>query len=86
MKKLCFILLLLLSGLNVWASTVHTYPASADDQSKELEVEFNGEIATVTLYKSGALADYIDSWPGPVRSLPEWENVKYINFVSEDGA
>lgn len=93
MKKLCFILLLLFSSLNVWASTVYTYPASADDlNTTGLKVEFNGEIATVTLYKSGALglnywlwnpADGINA--GNVQALSEWPNVKYIYFVSENG-
>ena len=81
MKRFTLILLLF-SCLNAWA---YEYPASADDPSKGLEVEFNGEIATVTLYKSGAFY-YNLYYPGNVISLEEWANVKYINFVSEDGA
>ncbi len=85
MKKLCFILLLLFSCLNVWASDFYKeYKTSETDSSIGLTVEFKGDIATVTLYKSDALAYNID-WPGSVRSLG-WSNIKLINFVSEDGA
>lgn len=82
MKKLTFALLLLYSCLNVWA---YEYPASGEDSSTGLKVEFNGEIATVTLYKSGAFA-YNMYYPGNVNALQEWSNVKYIYFASEDGA
>ena len=82
MKKLTFALLLLFSCLNVWAVDLYTYPASAEDSSTGLTVEFNGDKATVTLYKSGALA--YNLWgPQGVRNLG-WPNVKLINFVSED--
>lgn len=82
MKKLTFALLLLFSCLNVWAVDLYTYPASAEDPSTGLTVEFNGDKATVTLYKSGALANNL--WgPQGVRNLG-WPNVKLINFVSED--
>ena len=82
MKKLTFALLLLFSCLNVWAVDLYTYPASAEDSSTGLTVEFNGDKATVTLYKSGALANNL--WgPQGVRNLG-WPNVKLINFVSED--
>ncbi len=81
MKRFTLILLLF-SCLNAWA---YEYHASATDPSKGLEVEFNGEIATVTLYKSGAFYNNL-YYPGNVISLEEWANVKYINFVSENGA
>ena len=85
MKKLSFLILLLFSCLNVWASDFYKeYKASDTDASTGLTVEFKGEIATVTLYKSGSLAYNID-WPGSVRSLG-WSSIKLINFVSEDGA
>ena len=82
MKKLTFALLLLFSCLNVWAVDLYTYPASAEDSSTGLTVEFNGDKATVTLYKSGAL-DYNLWGPQGVRNLG-WPNVKLINFVSKD--
>ena len=82
MKKLTFALLLLFSCLNVWAVDLYTYLASAEDSSTGLTVEFNGDKATVTLYKSGALA--YNLWgPQGVRNLG-WPNVKLINFVSKD--
>ena len=78
-------LLLLLSCLNVWAFE-HEYPASDTDTSTGLKVQINGENATVTLYKSGAFANNMYSWPNPINNISEWSGVKYLNLVSEDGA
>ena len=83
MKKLCFILLLLLSGLNVWASTVYTYPASADDPSTGVIVEIEGTKATVTLYKSDALANN-QYPPSAIPANLPWGNVNEFYFVSDN--
>lgn len=86
MKRLT-LLLLLFSCLNAWSSTYYEYAASQEDPTIGLKINFDGEIATVTLCQTWAFYNNY-YYPGNVNSLAEWKynNVKQINLVSENGA
>ena len=84
MRRL-FLLLLLFSCLNAWAGSYYEYAASSEDPSIGLKINFDGEIATVTLCKTHSFMENYNS-PGYVNTLAEWNNVKQINLVSENGA